>query len=82
MKVRRLIGNAAYGPDFLKVLFDAFDEAWDRIVPTCGTDPQVIEAARTKLASIILSLAGDDPQPDVTDLKERALRIFGHLGGN
>lgn len=82
MKARRLIGSAAYGPDVLKVLFEVFDSAWDTIAPTCGSDPQVIEAARTKLANIILAIASTDSQADAADLKVRALKIYGHSGGN
>lgn len=82
MKAHRLIGSAAYGPDVLKILFEVFDSAWGTIAPSCGNDPQVIEAARTKLANIILAIASTDPQPDAADLKARALRIFGHSSGS
>jgi len=76
-----MIGSAAYGPEVLKMLFEVFDNAWADIAPTCGNDPQIVEAARTKLANIILSIASNDPQPDAADLKVRALRIYGHSGG-
>jgi hypothetical protein len=38
MEARRLIGNASYGPDTLKVLFQAFDEAWTTLAPRYGDD--------------------------------------------
>ncbi len=78
MKARRLIGNASYGPDVLKALFEAFDDAWARIAPTCGNDPQVIESTRMRLASVILALAKDRPKPDAKELRDSALRILGH----
>jgi hypothetical protein len=77
VKARRLIGNAAYGPDVLKVLFEAFDGAWATIAPTCGNDPQVVEATRTRLASIILALAKDRPKPDAEELRDGALKVLG-----
>ena len=75
MKARGLISDASYGPDTLKVLFKAFDAAWDHLAPTVGSDQLAIEAARTKLANVILSLAkadSDDPE----ELKTSALRIM------
>ncbi len=77
MKARQLIGSATYGPDVLKVLFQAFDSTWATIAPTCGSDPQIIEATRTKLANIILALAPDRPKPDADELRDSALRILG-----
>jgi hypothetical protein len=57
MKARRLIESASYGPDELKALGKAFDDAWDRIAPTISQRPQAIEAARFALADIMLGLA-------------------------
>jgi len=76
VKARHLIGSSAYGPDVLKVLFEAVDNAWAAIAPTCGSDPQVVEATRTKLANIILALARDRPKPDADELRDSALRIL------
>ena len=57
MKARRLIENASYGPDQLKALGDAFDDAWSRISPTVSSRAEAVEAARLKLAEIVLGLA-------------------------
>lgn len=65
MKARALIGGAAYDPATLKTLFQVFDDAWDRVAPQVSTRPEALEAARTKLAEIVLELAGgqvDDPE--------------------
>jgi len=50
MKARRLIDGAAYGPNALKALGQAFDEAWASIAGNFGDDPSDIERARLKLA--------------------------------
>ena len=65
MKARRLIESALYDPEQLKALRKAFDEAWEGIAPGVSTRPAAIEAARLKLAEIVLGLAKNgnlDPQ--------------------
>ena len=46
MKARELISGAAYGPEALKVIGEAFDKAWDEIAGHFGDDPREIEAGR------------------------------------
>jgi hypothetical protein len=36
MRARALIANAAFGPNEIKILTQAFDEAWDQIGAECG----------------------------------------------
>ena len=60
MKVRVLFADASYGPDQLKVLCKAFDDAWEIVAPDISTRPDAIEAARMRLANIILGLANDE----------------------
>jgi hypothetical protein len=65
MKARQLIANALYGPDQLKALSKAFDDAWKQVAPHASNRPEAIEAARLKLAEIVLGLAKKgnfDPQ--------------------
>jgi hypothetical protein len=81
MKARQLIGSASYGPDQLRVLFEAFDQAWDAIAAGVGDDPSAIEAARLKLANLILSLARDGDLEDPGQLKDAALRLLSGPGG-
>ena len=57
MKVRVLFADASYGPDQLKVLCKAFDAAWDQLAPNVSKRPDAVEAARMRLANIILGLA-------------------------
>jgi hypothetical protein len=74
MKARELIRNASYGPEHLKVLFTAFDQAWESMAGDVGTNPLAIEAARLKLANIILSLGDKAKGPDW--LKNAALQMM------
>jgi len=73
MKARQLVSGANYGPDVLKVICQAFDEAWNVIAPSVTNRPLGIEAARLSLASIVLSLAKEDSR-DVEPLKNEAVK--------
>jgi hypothetical protein len=61
MRARQLIGGSTFPPDELKVIFEAFDDAWAELAPEVGNDAGVIEAGRVSLATIVLSLATVDP---------------------
>lgn len=74
MKARELIRNASYGPEHLKALFTAFDQAWESMAGDVGTEPLAVESTRLKLASIILSLGDESKDPDW--LKNAALQIM------
>jgi hypothetical protein len=76
MKARQLIGKASYGPDELKVLFKAFDDAWEAIAPGVSRRAGAIEAARLKLADIVLGLAQNGIR-SAEEIKTAAIRIFG-----
>ena len=71
MKARRLIEGASYHPDTLKVMGEAFEEAWKEIAGTF-VGPMDVEAARTKLAEAVLSVAQEGAS-DVEALKTGAL---------
>jgi hypothetical protein len=58
MKARILLESASLGPDELKVAFEAFDGAWQEIAGRYAA-PEAIEHARTRLATLILSLMSD-----------------------
>src|SRR5215813_12942452 len=60
MKARRLIDGASFGPDALKVVGQALDEAWAQIAGNFGNDPSEIERARLRLANAMLSVASED----------------------
>ena len=59
-KAKALIGGGKYNPQKLAVLYQAFDQAWKQIAPTFGARADAVEAARLKLANIVIGLAGDD----------------------
>jgi hypothetical protein len=73
MNARHLIEGASFGPDAMKALGQAFDEAWTQIADNFGSEPAVIESARLKLAQALLSVADDDSR-DVEALKQAALQ--------
>jgi hypothetical protein len=75
MNARRLIESASYGPDELKALGKAFDDAWDRVAPTVSKRPQAIEAARLALADIMLGLAKHG-NFDPVSLADTAVRLM------
>jgi hypothetical protein len=59
MRARQLIDGAAFGPEAVKAIGDAFDAAWAEIAWNFGNDPLTIEAARLKLPSTLLSVASE-----------------------
>jgi hypothetical protein len=75
MKARQLIDGASYGPNALKAMGQAFDEAWRTIEGNFGGNPSDIERARTRLAEALLSVATEDSH-DVRALKNGALQAM------
>jgi len=57
MKARRLIESSCFDPTQLKAIGKAFDDAWEQVAPTVSVRAGATEAARLKLAQIVLSLA-------------------------
>ena len=76
MKARQLIGDCAYGPETLKVLFKAFDDAWEEIEANFDTGSGARDAARIELATVVLDLASEDSR-DPDQIKQLALQIMG-----
>jgi hypothetical protein len=73
MKARQLIDGASFGPEALKAISQAFDEAWREIAGNFGDDSGDIERARHKLATALLSVASEDSR-DEELLKQAALQ--------
>jgi hypothetical protein len=70
MEAWALIEDSAFGPGAIKVIGQAFDEAWKEIA---GNYSDVLrEGARLKLASAILSIAKDGDL-DVSTLKKAGI---------
>ena len=70
MEARGLIEGASYGPEALKAIGRAFDEAWASIAGNFSDDQ--IEAARLRLANALLAVAKDNSR-DVEVMKREAL---------
>ena len=70
MKARELIEGASYGPEALKAIGRAFDEAWASIAGNFSDDQ--IAAARLRLANALLAVAKDNSR-DVEVMKRGAL---------
>src|SRR5262245_19167683 len=82
MKARQILNGASFAPEQLRVLFEAFDRAWAAIAVKVGDDPQAIEAARLKLANLILGLARDGNPDDPERLKTTALQLLSIPSGS
>lgn len=67
--------GAAFEPETLKVLCQVLDEVWASVSADYGTGAQDIEAARLRLATIILDL-GRDGQFDALQIAQTAGRIM------
>ena len=76
MNARELIDNASFGPDALKVIGQAFDEAWASIAGSFDENPLTVQAARLKLANAILAAARANGHDDVETLKNAALQAM------
>jgi hypothetical protein len=74
LKARELLDSAAFGPDALKVIGQAFDEAWASIAGNFDESPITVEAARLKLANAVLAEAKANGHRDVETLKDAALQ--------
>jgi hypothetical protein len=75
MKAKQLIEGASYGPEALKIVCQAFEEAWTSIAGNFGDDPAATEAARLKLANIISSFPHNQIK-DAEQIKRSSLQIM------
>ena len=73
MKARELIDGASFGPDALKAIGRAFDEAWARIAGNFSDDQAA--GARLRLATAVLAVAEGGVR-DVEVLKTKALEAM------
>ena len=75
MQPREIARPTSFGPDDLKVIFKAYDDAWREIAPKIGTDPVDVESARMALATIVLGL-GDAYVIEPDRLRTVAVAVF------
>jgi hypothetical protein len=76
MRARQLIGGAAFPPYVLKVLGEAFEDAWAELAPDVSGDPTVVDAARFSLAEIVLDIAKAGRPIDRDRIKAAAVDAF------
>jgi len=72
VNAKQMISGASYGPEALKAVGQAFDEAWLQIAGNFEGEPGDIEKARLRLARALLSIAHEDSR-DVGVLRQAAL---------
>ena len=75
MKARKLIQGATYGPETLRVIGKAFDDAWSEIAGQFTHNGLQAQSARLKLAHAVLAVARDDSR-DSDELKNAALQVM------
>jgi hypothetical protein len=75
MRALALIDGASFGPDALKAISRAFDQAWSEVATYFDGDAVVRDGARVALANAILSVASDDSR-DVEVLKKAGLQAM------
>jgi hypothetical protein len=75
MKVHQLIRSAAFQPDELRVIFEAFDDAWREVATEVSARARAVGASRISLATIVLRLAAAGPI-DRAHLKTAAIDAF------
>jgi hypothetical protein len=73
MSARQRTVNTSYGPDGMKAMTQAFDQAWSVVAGNISYDSK--PAARLRLANALLSIASDDSR-DVAALKMKALEVM------
>src|SRR5262245_30199989 len=75
MQARKLLAGAAYGPETLKVICRAFDDAWAVIKHHFDDAPFSVEVVRLNLANAILGVAKEDSR-DSEELKRLGLQAM------
>jgi hypothetical protein len=77
MKAQQLINGvgASYGPETLKVILKAFDDAWDEIGPCFSRRGLEAQSVRLTLANAILEVAREDSR-DAYELRNAALQAM------
>jgi len=73
--MKQWTGGAAFGPEAVKAMGQAFDQAWAEIAQNFGASVVEVEAARLRLAEAVLSVAAEG-NSDVAVLKNDALHVL------
>lgn len=76
MKAKLLLGSQTFEPDTLATVYQAFDMAWERIAAGVGTRPAAIEAARMKLANVMLGVVQRVEEFDAAGLADLTVQLM------
>ena len=75
MKAAKILAGCTYGPETLKIIGKAFDEAWADIATHFVGDTHRADAARERLAHAVLIAVAEDSR-DHQEIKHTALQIM------
>jgi hypothetical protein len=75
MRAAKILAGCTYGPETLKIIGKAFDDAWASIADHFAGDAQRADAARERLAHAVLIAATEDSR-DPEPIKTLALQIM------
>ena len=75
MKARHLIDASSYAPEDLKLIGEAFDNAWSALEGSFSDQAEVRKQARVKLAKAVLSVAAEGER-GVETLTSRSLELM------
>jgi hypothetical protein len=75
MRAAKILAGCTYGPETLKIIGKAFDNAWASIADHFAGDAQRADAARERLAHAVLIAATEDSR-DPEPIKTLALQIM------
>ena len=77
-KARRIFQGACYAPETVAMLGEVLGEVWSSVASEFANDTQAVEAARTRLACIILDLA-KDRQLSALQIARTAARLMREM---
>ena len=79
MSARVPFQNATFGPEQLRTLYQAFDDAWEVVKPQYASNAQSTEVGRLQLANAVLS-AYRDGMIDPAALTDAAVQMMQRWG--
>jgi len=75
MRAAKILAGCTYGPETVKTIGKAFDDAWANMAEHFAGDAKRAEAARERLAHAVLIAAKEDSW-DSESIKSMALQIM------
>jgi hypothetical protein len=81
MRARRIIQNGAFEPEEIAFLDDVFAASWKQIEDRFPDTGEACDAARERLASIIVTLAKCRDTNEASVLQKEAIEVFDQNKG-